>query len=132
MGIAHTTIRSLGIGRDLTELAEITEIKMASEFFQWPGQRPDDPAHAMLAAYLVMDIQHNPEWAGELADRIADVKSGNLPGWERIGNAYRLELIGRCALIEDLVEEDSSAQKVPLEELSLAVNAWIEAISDGH
>ncbi len=56
----------------------------------------------MLAAFLMMDIQRNPEWANELADRVADVKSGKLPVWERIGNAYRLELTDQRALIEDL------------------------------
>ncbi|MCP4631227.1 MAG: hypothetical protein GY850_48100 [bacterium] len=46
---------------------------MAKRSFHWPGQRAEDPVHEMLTAYLVMDIQNNPEWAGELADRIADV-----------------------------------------------------------
>jgi hypothetical protein len=105
---------------------------MTEKTFHWPGQRHDDPAHAMLTAYLVMDIQRNPEWADELADRIADVKSGKLPGWERIGNAYRLELVGRRALIEDLVDENSPAQEVTLDEFSLAVNAWIEVFSNRH
>ncbi len=54
------------------------------------------------------------------------VKSGKLPAWERIGNAYRLELFGRCALIEDLVDEDSPAQEFTLDEFSRAVKAWIE------
>ena len=105
---------------------------MTEKSFHWPGQRPDDPAHAIVAAYLIMDIQHNPEWADELANRIADVKAGKLPGWERIGNAYRLELIGRRAWIEDLVDEGSPAQEVTLDEFSLAVNAWIAAIADGR
>jgi hypothetical protein len=105
---------------------------MTDKSFHWPGQRPDDPAHDMLAAYLVIDIQRNPEWAEELADRIADVKSGKLPGWERIGNAYRLELAAGRALIEDLVDEDSPAQEITLEDFSRAVHAWIKAFSDSH
>ena len=101
------------------------EIKiMAEKLFQWPGRRPDDPAHDMLAAFLVMDIQRNPDWARELADRIEEVKSGNLPVWERIGNAYRLELTAGEVLIEDLVDEDAPAQVVPLKEFSAAVDAW--------
>ena len=36
---------------------------MPDKPFQWPGRRPDDPAHDMLVAFLAMDIQHNPEWA---------------------------------------------------------------------
>ena len=62
---------------------------MAEQSFQWPGRRTSDPAHDMLVAFLVMDIQRNPDWAHELADRIEQVKTGKLPVWERIGNAYR-------------------------------------------
>ena len=99
---------------------------MTENSFQWPGRRTNDPAHEMLVAFLVLDIQRNPEWARELADRIEQVKTGKLPVWERVGNAYRLELTGRGALIEDLVEEDGPAQKITLEEFSKAVEAWIE------
>ena len=100
---------------------------MAEQSFQWPGRRTDDPAHEMLVAFLVMDIQRNPEWAHELADQIEQVKTGKLPVWERIGNAYRLELTEKGALIEDLVDEDGPAQEIILEEFSKAVQAWIEA-----
>ena len=100
---------------------------MAELSFQWPGRRTDDPAHEMLVAFLVMDIQRNPEWARELADQIEQVKTGKLPVWERIGNAYRLELTEKGALIEDLVDEDGPAQEIILEEFSKAVQAWVEA-----
>ena len=96
--------------------------------FQWPGRRPDDPAHDMLAAFLVMDIQRNPEWSRELSDRIAEVKAGKIPVWERIGNAYRLELTERRALIEDLVDENSAIQEVTLEDFCSAVEAWMKRI----
>ena len=101
---------------------------MAEKPFQWPGRRTDDPAHDMLVAFLVMDIQHNPDWARELADRIVEVKSGRLSVWERIGNAYRLELTAKGALLEDLVDEDSPAQEIFLEDFSKAVELWIEAL----
>jgi hypothetical protein len=100
---------------------------MAEQSFQWPGRRINDPAHEMLVAFLVMDIQRNPDWARELADRIEQVKTGKLPVWERIGNAYRLELTGKGALIEDLVDEDGPAQEITLEEFSKAVEAWIKS-----
>jgi hypothetical protein len=100
---------------------------MAEQSFQWPGRRINDPAHEMLVAFLVMDIQRNPDWARELADRIEQVKTGKLPVWERIGNAYRLELTGKGALIEDLVDEDGPAQEITLEEFSKAVEAWLKS-----
>jgi len=101
---------------------------MAEQSFQWPGRRTNDPAHDMLVAFLVMDIQRNPQWARELADRIEQVKTGKLPVWERIGNAYRLELTGKDALIEDLVDEDGPVQKITLEDFSKALEAWIKTI----
>ena len=100
---------------------------MPEQSFQWPGRRDNDPAHDMLVAFLVMDIQRNLEWARELADRIEQVKSGKLPVWERIGNAYRLELTGQGATIEDLVDEDSPVQEITLDEFSKALEAWIES-----
>ena len=100
---------------------------MAEQSFRWPGRRINDPAHDMLVAFLVMDIQRNPEWARELADRIEQVKTGKLPVWERIGNAYRLELTGKRALIEDLVDVDSPEQMITLKDFRDAVEAWIEA-----
>jgi len=100
---------------------------MTEKPFQWPGRRTNDPAHDMLAAFLVMDIQRNAEWAHELADRIEQVRTGTLPVWERVGNAYRLELTDRGALIEDLVDEDSTIQEVTLEDFCKAVEAWVES-----
>jgi hypothetical protein len=100
---------------------------MAKQSFQWPGRRTKDPAHDMLVAFLVIDIQRNPKWAHELADRIEQVKSGKLPVWERIGNAYRLELTGKGGRIEDLVDEDGSVQEITLDDFSKALEAWIQA-----
>ena len=99
---------------------------MPDKPFQWPGQRLDDPAHEMLAAFLVMDIQRNPEWARELSERIAEVKAGKIPVWERIGNAYRLELTDQGVSIEDLVDENSPIQEVTLEDFCRAVEAWMK------
>jgi hypothetical protein len=102
---------------------------MTKQSFQWPGRRPNDPAHDMLVAFLVMDIQRNLEWARELADRLVDVKSGKLPVWERLGNAYRVELTAKGALVEDLVEEDCPAQTISLDEFGLAIEAWMEGVA---
>ena len=102
---------------------------MTEKLFDWPGRRADDPAHEMLVAFLVMDIQRNPDWAYEIAERINAVKSGKLPVWERLGNAYRLEITPKGALIEDLVDEDSPAHTVSLNEFSKAIEAWMEGMA---
>ncbi len=36
---------------------------MSENAFTWPGQRENDPGHRRLAEFLIMDIQHSPEWA---------------------------------------------------------------------
>jgi hypothetical protein len=99
---------------------------MAEKRFHSPGRRAADAAHDLVTAFLLMDIQRNPQWAEELAERIEEVKSGRLSEWERIGNAYRLELTAKGALIEDLVDEDTPSQTVSLKEFAKAVDAWRE------
>ena len=100
---------------------------MTEGAFQWQGKRAGDPAHEMIVEYLVMDIQHNIEWAQELLDRTKLVISGRLHDWERIGNAYRLAFTAKEALIEDLVDEESPVQTVALEDFKRAVEAWIDS-----
>jgi hypothetical protein len=101
---------------------------MVDKPFHWPGRRMSDPAHEMLVGFLVMDIQRNSEWANELAAQINAVKSGRLPGWERIGNAYRLELTIKDAFLEDLVDAEIRVQRISLKEFSQAVDAWIKTL----
>ena len=98
---------------------------MSIKPFDWPGRRINDPAHDMLTAFLVVDIQRNSEWANGLIEKIRAVQSGKLVEWERIGNAFRLELSAKGALIEDVMDEDSPEQRVDLDEFSKAVEAWI-------
>ena len=83
----------------------------------------------MLVAFLVMDIQHNLQWALDLVQRVEAVGSGMIAVWERIGNAYRLELTAEGAWIEDLVDEAAAGQMIPLSEFSTALQFWIKAIS---
>jgi hypothetical protein len=101
---------------------------MSDAQFSWPGRRAKNRAHDRLAAFLMMDVQRSPDWARDIVAKIADVKTGALSSWERIGNAYRLYLSAEGALIEDLVDRRSTPQRLPLAELEAAVTAWIEAI----
>jgi hypothetical protein len=101
---------------------------MSDSEFSWPRKGVNDRARDLIAAFLTMDIQRSPDWARELLARIADVKTGALPSWERVGNAYRLRLSAEGALIEDLVDPTGAPQCLPLEELEAAVEAWIEAL----
>jgi hypothetical protein len=75
-----------------------------------------------------MDIQRSPEWAKDLKAKIADVQTGALPSWERIGNAYRLYITAEGGLIEDRIDSANAPQHFPLDELEAAVTAWLAAI----
>ena len=101
---------------------------MSDPQFSWPSKGADDRARDLIAAFLVIDIQHSSAWARELLTKIAEVKTAALPSWERVGNAYRLYLSADGALIEDLVDSTAAPQYLPLEELEAAVTAWIDAI----
>ena len=103
---------------------------MTEKRFQWPGRRAGDPVHEMLVAYLVMDVQRNPVWAHEIAERIKAVRSGELSEWERLGNAYRLQLTAKGVLIEDLVDDENPVQTISLNEFSKAIEAWMESMVD--
>jgi hypothetical protein len=101
---------------------------MSDPQFSWPSKGADDRARELIAAFLVMDIQRSPHWARDLLAKIAAVKTGALPSWERVGNAYRLCLSAEGALIEDLVGPTNAPQRLSLEELEAAVTAWLDAI----
>lgn len=102
---------------------------MSATNFTWPGRQANDPRHDRLAAFLQMDIQQSPQWCVDLRVKIHEVKSGTRACWERIGNAYRLQLGTAGAWIEDLVDATSAPQTVSLEEFEAAVNAWSNAIT---
>jgi hypothetical protein len=101
---------------------------MSKHQFSWPRKGANDSARDLIAAFLVIDIQRSPEWAKDLIAKIADVKSGALPSWERIGNAYRLYISAAGGLIEDRIDSANAPQRFPLEELEAALTAWLEAI----
>ena len=94
----------------------------------WPRQGANDRARDSIAAFLVIDIQRSPDWAKDLLAKIADVRMGVLPSWERIGNAYRLYISAAGGLIEDRIDSTKAPQRFPLEELEAAVTAWLAAI----
>jgi hypothetical protein len=101
---------------------------MSDQPFSWSRKGASNRARDLIAAFLVIDIQQSPDWARDLLAKIADVKAGVLPSWERIGNAYRLYISAEGGRIEDRIDATSAPQHFPLEELETAVTAWLEAI----
>jgi hypothetical protein len=101
---------------------------MAKKTLEWPGRRADDPAHDRIDAFLVLDIQRDRASAEELLGKIAAVRSGALPSWERTGNAHHLRLEHAGAVIEDTVDASSRPQRVSLQDLAAAASAWLASI----
>ena len=98
---------------------------MNEDEFTWPGRIPNDPAHDLIIAYLTIDIQHSPKWTEELLQQIKCVKSGQIPSWERTGNAYYLRIYPDYVEIEDdYTEGDAKLLKVTFRDFSMAVKAW--------
>ncbi|KOR35429.1 hypothetical protein AM228_18390 [Planktothricoides sp. SR001] len=99
---------------------------MSKTAFTWPGHRKNDPAHLRLSEFLIMDIQHSPEWARDLLDKITLIQSGSLQTWQRIGNAFCLSLSYEGATIEDLIDESNPPETVLIEEFHQAAIAWLQ------
>ena len=99
---------------------------MSETAFTWPGHRKNDPAHRRLVEFLIMDIQHSPEWARDLLDKITLIQSGSLQHWERIGNAFCLNLSSEGATIEDLIDQSNPPETVLIEEFYQAAIAWVQ------
>ncbi len=99
---------------------------MSETTFTWPGKRENDPAHRRLAEFLVMDIQHSPEWARDLLNKITLIQSGSLQKWERIGNAFYLNLSSDGATIEDLIDKNNPPVTVLIEDFYQAAITWLQ------
>ncbi len=98
--------------------------------FAWLGYDPDDPVHRAVVAYLTVDIQKSREAASELLGKIDAVNAGEISGWERIGNAYCLQIFPDCVVIEeDYADEPGSSVAVVVSLFRAAAHAWLRHIS---
>lgn len=97
--------------------------------FAWPGYDPADPAQKTVVAYLTIDIQQSREAAHELLENIEAVDCGKIPNWERLGNAYCLQIFpGYVVIEEDYSDEPGSRVEVPQAVFKTAVRTWLDTI----
>jgi len=91
------------------------------------AETPDDrqAAQKRAIAFLTMDIQRVREAAVELADKLEAVRSGQLDHWERLGNAYCLQVLPDRATIEDTVDDQSEACTLSIDEFTQLVQDWM-------
>lgn len=98
---------------------------MNTNSFNWTGREHGNPAHDLVAAYLAMDIQKSPEWIKEVLQKTREVKSGQIPSWERIGNAYCLRLFpDHVEIEEDYEDESGEPVRISIEDFEAAAAAW--------
>jgi hypothetical protein len=98
--------------------------------FAWLGYDPNDPMHRAVVAYLTVDIQKSREAASEWLEKIDAVHAGEISGWERIGNAYCLQIFPDCVVIEeDYADEPGSSVAVVVSLFRAAAHAWLRHIS---
>src|SRR5512133_3593621 len=102
---------------------------MNADSFDWLGRLPGNPAHNLIAAYLAIDIQKSPEWIKEVLQKTREVKSGQIPSWERIGNAYCLRLFpDHVEIEEDYEEEPGEPVRISIDDFEAAAAAWREFV----
>ncbi|MFG3817718.1 hypothetical protein [Limnothrix redekei] len=82
-------------------------------------------AQKRAIAFLTLDIQRVKAAATELLEKLEAVRTGELDGWERLGNAYYLNLSGDRATIEDTVDDESPSCTLSIEEFAQLVQDWI-------
>jgi uncharacterized protein YacL (UPF0231 family) len=99
---------------------------MRDNNFSWPGRRVGDQGHDLIAACLALDVQRSPVGAAELLAKIEEIKSGRMPFWQRVGNAYTLILRPEQAEISSDYEDGAA---VSLEDFTQAALAWQNFIS---
>lgn len=96
-----------------------------------PEPEPPQPPQAQQTAqkraiaFLTLDIQRVKAAAAELLEKLEAVRTGELDGWERLGNAYCLNLSGDRATIEDTVDDESPSCTLSIEEFAQLVQDWI-------
>jgi hypothetical protein len=101
---------------------------MTGNDFSWKGRVYGNPKHDLIAAYLAIDIQKSRYWAEELLQKTREVRSGRIPSWERIGNAYCLRLFpDHVEIEEDYGEETGEPVRIPINDFEVAAAAWREA-----
>jgi hypothetical protein len=93
-------------------------------------EQPNDgqAAQKRAIAFLTMDIQRTREAAIELAEKLAAVRSGELAGWERLGNAYCLNLHPDRATIEDTIDDQSATCTLSIDDFAQLVQDWIASL----
>lgn len=83
-------------------------------------------AQKRAIAFLTMDIQRVREAATELAAKLEAVRSGQLDHWERLGNAYCLNVLPDRATIEDTVDDQSEVCTLSIDEFAQLVQDWMQ------
>lgn len=87
---------------------------------------------AMMAGFLESDLQGSVASAQEVLRAIDGVKSGEIPDWERTGNAYTLALTPEGAILWNEMDIEVEPYKMSLADLRQTVAEWISFLEDAQ
>lgn len=89
-----------------------------------PRVRCEGPGEA-VAGFLESDLQGSVESAREVLRALDAVESGEIPDWDRTGNAYTLTLTPEEATFWNEMDEDAEPYALSLAEARRAVADWV-------
>jgi uncharacterized protein YacL (UPF0231 family) len=87
---------------------------------------------AMVAGFLESDLQGSIASAHEVLRAIDGVESGEIPEWERTGNAFTLALAPEAATLWNEMDEEVEPYRLSLADFRQIVADWVSFLDDGR
>lgn len=84
----------------------------------------------VVAGFLESDLQGSIASAHEVLRALDSVESGDIPEWERTGNAYTLELNPEGATFWNEMNEDAEPYTLSLAQTRQVVADWVSFLDD--
>lgn len=84
----------------------------------------------MVAGFLESDLQGSIASAHEVLRALDGVESGEVPEWERTGNAYTLALSPIGATLWNEMDEDAEPYALALTDLRQVVADWVSFLDE--
>lgn len=94
-----------------------------------PRARCEGPGE-MVAGFLESDLQGSITSAHEVLRALDGVESGEIPDWERTGNAYTLTLSPAGATLWNEMDEEAEPYALSLAEARQVVADWVSFLDD--
>lgn len=83
-----------------------------------------------VAGFLESDLQGSVESAHEVLRALDAVESGEIPDWDRTGNAYTLTLTPEGATFWNEMDEDAKPYALSLAETRRVMGDWVAFLEE--